>query len=275
MSELREVFEMVTKQTEPDVDAWREQERRQRRTSRNRKFGALAVAAVIGLVAVVVVIRAVDDGTGTQPGGQSTPTTAEPIRSITLGALEPGRYVLSTLDPAFDASHTITIDVPDGYEGVFYGGLIDNVVFKNGLPETGVGLWAVGYVYADACEWRGTQSAISSGDELVAALAGQKGLRVSTPTDVTVDGYAGTFLEVTVPAQANLSRCSGGRFQAWTLGEQGMGARHLDNLGSPELMWILDVDGLPLVIDAPLEGASADVRAELVQLVESIQIDPR
>jgi hypothetical protein len=39
VSELREVFEMVTKQAEPDVDAWRDQERRQRRKSRNRKLG--------------------------------------------------------------------------------------------------------------------------------------------------------------------------------------------------------------------------------------------
>ena len=76
MTELREVFEMVTKQTEPDVDAWREQERRQRRTARNRKLGALAIAAAIGLVAVVVVIRAVDERTGTQLGGQPSPTGA-------------------------------------------------------------------------------------------------------------------------------------------------------------------------------------------------------
>jgi Tol biopolymer transport system component len=75
MPELREVFETTTKQMgEPDVDSWREQVRRQRRTSRNKRLGALAVAATIGLVAVAVVIRAADDGTGTQPGIQPTPT---------------------------------------------------------------------------------------------------------------------------------------------------------------------------------------------------------
>jgi Tol biopolymer transport system component len=75
MPELREVFETTTKQMgEPDVDSWREQVRRQRRTSRNKRLGALAVAAAIGFVAVVVVIRAADDGTGRQPGMQPTPT---------------------------------------------------------------------------------------------------------------------------------------------------------------------------------------------------------
>jgi len=75
MPELREVFEMTTKQMgEPDVDSWREQEKRQVRASRNKRLGALAVAAAIGVAAVIVVIRAADDGTGTQPALQPTPT---------------------------------------------------------------------------------------------------------------------------------------------------------------------------------------------------------
>jgi len=56
MPELKEVFEMTTKQVEPDVDAWREQEKHQRRSSRNKRIGAFAVAAAIGLVAVVFVL---------------------------------------------------------------------------------------------------------------------------------------------------------------------------------------------------------------------------
>ena len=79
MLELREVFEMVTKQTEPDLDAWREQEQRHRRASRNRKLGAFAVAAGIGLVAVIVVIRAAGDGTGTQPAVQPDPVAVPEV----------------------------------------------------------------------------------------------------------------------------------------------------------------------------------------------------
>jgi len=55
MSELKEVFEMVTNQTEPDLDSWKQQDERQRRTARNRKIGGLVVAAaVIGAVAIVL-----------------------------------------------------------------------------------------------------------------------------------------------------------------------------------------------------------------------------
>jgi Tol biopolymer transport system component len=57
MPDLREVFEMTTKQMgEPDVDSWREQEKRQRNANRNKKVGAIALAAAIVLVAVVWIV---------------------------------------------------------------------------------------------------------------------------------------------------------------------------------------------------------------------------
>jgi hypothetical protein len=275
MPELREVFEMVTKQTEPDLDAWREQERRQSRKSRNRKLGALAVAAAIGIVAVVVVIRAVDDGTGTRPGGEPTETTELPTGGTTpplpSGSVEPGRYVFTSYDSGLDASYRITIDVPKGYRGV--DGL---AALRSGFSQTGVATMAIGDVYADACQWEGTrldQSEISSADGLAAALANQQGLRVSTPTDVTIGGFTGTYMERKVPAGTVISDCDGAQFRVYLVPE--WGSRYLEP-GQLQRLWVLDVDGVPLVIDASIQtGASAEVRAELLQMVESIQIDPR
>jgi hypothetical protein len=274
MSELREVFEMVTKQAEPDVDAWRDQERRQRRKSRNRKLGALAVAAAIGIVAVVVVIRAADVGTGTQPGGQPTDTTELPTEQtppLPSGSVEPGRYVFRSYDPGLDASHRITIDVPEGYMGV--DGL---AALKSGFSQTGVATMAISHVYADACQWEGTQldrSEISSADDLAVALASQQGLRISTPTDVTIGGFAGTYMERKVPARTVISDCDGAQFRVYLV--PGWGSRYLVP-GQLQQLWILDVDGVPLVIDASIQtGTSAQVRAEVVQMVESVQINPR
>jgi len=68
MLELREVFEMVTKQTEPDLDSWKQQEDKQRRSSRNRKIGAIAVA-----VAAVVVVGIF--ALASRPGTNRTPLT--------------------------------------------------------------------------------------------------------------------------------------------------------------------------------------------------------
>jgi hypothetical protein len=77
MPDLREVFEVTTKQMgDPDVDSWREQEKRQRNANRNKKIGAFAVAGaiVVAVVAVAVII-------GTQ-GGQDTTTPANPPTTV-------------------------------------------------------------------------------------------------------------------------------------------------------------------------------------------------
>jgi Tol biopolymer transport system component len=73
MPELREVFEMTTKQMEPDVDAWREQQNQQRRSSRNKRLGAFAAAAiaVVGVVLVFFLNRT--DPDTTQPGTDTSP----------------------------------------------------------------------------------------------------------------------------------------------------------------------------------------------------------
>jgi len=56
MTELKELFEMATKQVEPDQDSWREQQHKQDRSSRNRKIGAfLGVAATLAILVVAVV----------------------------------------------------------------------------------------------------------------------------------------------------------------------------------------------------------------------------
>jgi hypothetical protein len=55
---------------EPDLDAWRELQDRQRKANRNKKLGAFAVAAATVVVAVAVII-------GTW-GGQDTTTPANP-----------------------------------------------------------------------------------------------------------------------------------------------------------------------------------------------------
>jgi Tol biopolymer transport system component len=68
-----EVFEMVTKQTEPDLDAWKQQEERQRKTARNRKAGAIAIVAAIAAAVVIVFVAtrpfAEDSG---RPAGEGT-----------------------------------------------------------------------------------------------------------------------------------------------------------------------------------------------------------
>jgi Tol biopolymer transport system component len=73
--ELKELFDMVTNKTEPDLDAWREQEVRQRKRAKARRLGAFAVAAALAIGALVaaVALQGADQG---QPLTSSTPPPA-------------------------------------------------------------------------------------------------------------------------------------------------------------------------------------------------------
>jgi dipeptidyl aminopeptidase/acylaminoacyl peptidase len=72
------VFEMTTKQIEPDVDGRSQQEVHHRRSSRSLKIGAFAVAAVIGVTAVVLVFVNRTEPRETRPSGNpSSPPVAE------------------------------------------------------------------------------------------------------------------------------------------------------------------------------------------------------
>ena len=75
MAELKEVFEMVTKQTEPDLDSWQQQERRQRAAARNRRIGAIAVAAAVVAGIAIAVVAARDRAD--QPANRPTPSIGE------------------------------------------------------------------------------------------------------------------------------------------------------------------------------------------------------
>ena len=78
MADLKQVFEMVTNQIEPDVDAWKELEQRRRRVARNRKVAALAMVAVImaaiALFAAAALDRGKDGSEPAVPRGESVPT---------------------------------------------------------------------------------------------------------------------------------------------------------------------------------------------------------
>lgn len=241
---------------------------RKRRNQRIAVYGLVAGIAVAGMIGIAT-MRSKDEVKVT-PGSHATPTAA-PFPFLHDGALEPGTYVFSAPISSFDA-YRITMSVPDGYEGE--GGF---VALKLGrTSQTGVSAWAVGDVYADPCHRVGPlpdRPAGASVDGLVAALASQRGLHVSTPTAITVDGYAGMYMERTVPVGTDLADCTGGEFRVWVA--TGGGDRYVEP-GQQDLLWIVDVDGIPLVIDAALEaGISAKDRAEIIRIAESVRIDRR
>jgi len=115
--ELREVFEMTTRKIEPDLHEWEEQERRQRRVTRNRKIGAIALSAALAVVAALFVLNGLDT---TDQGKETNKVTGQPA---TIPS-EPGVYLFdletkqATRVPGIASSDAVS---PDGtvvaYEG--------------------------------------------------------------------------------------------------------------------------------------------------------------
>ena len=103
--DIREVYEMVTKQKPSDTGALERQHTRQIRTMRNRKVGAFAVVAAIVVTAVAVILATRPGGNQTTTGTQGTPTPVE----VAKGFME--AY------GTFDANRAIGYLAPDANVG--------------------------------------------------------------------------------------------------------------------------------------------------------------
>jgi hypothetical protein len=279
MPELREVFEMVRKQTEPPKNAWEEQERRQRRRLRNRKLSAIGLVAGIGIAAAVVVTSLSGPPSRSHPAGlpTGTPTsTSTPLPAA--GLLKPGTYTLdrTTVPPAnspgFD-SIRITFSVPSGWDAWDLG------ILTPGETE-GVTFWKVSTVPADPCHWqRGGPKVGPTVDDLATALANQSRRHATTPRDVTLAGYAGKHLTLTVPAHIEygldeFSSCDQGYFVSWNEPPSSAFERYHQGPGQVDELWILDIHGFRLVIDATywLNTPAQDL-AEIHRIVKSVRIE--
>lgn len=170
-----------------------------------------------------------------------------------------------------------SVDAPDGWSSL--GG---KFVVSHGAVVIGLSVWDVSEVPSDPCQWLGNLSDPGpTVDDLVGALVAQRSRNATTPTDVTLAGHSGKYLEWSVPddmivtGDADFEGCdvepSNGHldFISW-LNSSG-GSRYQQVAGQVDRLWVLDVDGQRLVVDATYSpDATAVDRAELEQVAESL-----
>jgi hypothetical protein len=133
------------------------------------------------------------------------------------------------------------------------------------------------YVYADPCQWATTRpdTPAATVDELVVALTAQATRDASAPVDVTVDGHEGKSITLHVPDDAVFSTCDHGEFGSWGQGSNPTPARYHQDPGQIDKLWIVDVDGQPVILDiAWYEGTPQAVVDELEAMVESTTFGP-
>jgi len=221
------------------------------------------------------------------PGDVATSTPGPSF--ITLGdasrALDAGTYriELNRLATGGAEFPPMLVTLPDGWSN-FHGWALNR-----GWPgdaTVAVSFWDVDQVYGHPCKWSGTlfQPGPTVND-LAEALVDSPLRNATPPVDVRLDGFAGRYLEWSVPADIEFSSSGfpapsagcdsdsdGTAFQSWT-GNGWAGNRYQQGAGQVDRLWILDVNGARLVIDAFYMPTSTDAeRQQLEDVVQSIHM---
>jgi hypothetical protein len=233
------------------IGPWREP-----RMSNLARYTVLAAAIVVLVGAGVFVLRPSPGGIGAtvspSPGARATQTPGDAI---------PGRVRL------VEGSWAMTVDVPVGW-------FFDGVLTKNYGRETGPGfaLWSILGTFVDPCtDHTLVVPAPTTVDGLVTALANQPGTTAGPITDVTVDGFHGKVVEVTVAT--DIAKCGENGFWLWASSDVG-GARYVQDNEEMNRIYVLDVGSRPFTFFAriPARTTAAD-RAEVDAMIASIQIE--
>jgi hypothetical protein len=121
-------------------------------------------------------------------------------------------------------------------------------------------------------------------DDMATALAELEPFELTKPpSDVTIDGFTGKHLELTVPDIAfevtgddtAFTGCTDGELWSWIGKPLGFAYYGYSHPGQVEAFWLLDVDGQRLMIVAGTSpGSSEGDVAELRSIFESIDIVP-
>ena len=181
-------------------------------------------------------------GSASSPADATSPTTGvTPIEATFEGA---GTYP------------TVSVAASSPPWSLFKGFAV-----TNDAGGMGISFWDVGDVPRNPCHPIGHESDPGpTVDDLVGALEAQSMRHATAPTDVTLDGYSGKYLVWSVPADLKMTgdsnfvgcdvQSDGFRnFVSWE-GAGGVGQRWQQMPGQVDRLWILDVNGQRLVVDA-------------------------
>jgi hypothetical protein len=213
-----------------------------------------------------------------------TPTVQDIMELPYFSPLEPGTYFI---DPDLDPSTPLRVVYEVPFEG---WSMWIGAAKSSDDGHVGVSITTVTNLVRHGCRdhsWADPPVGPSV-DDLAAALADLAPFEVtSPPKDVTIYGHSGKHLELTVPDlpvegqgdDRRFTQCVGGNLKSWvaaidtTPGDAFYG--YNGEPGRTEEFWILDVNGIRLMIEANWSPASPrkDV-AEMRAILDTIQIKP-
>jgi hypothetical protein len=234
---------------------------------------ALAIAAAIAVTAWVVEVPGLD-------GDAVPPVTPDPTPTDLVGVqgpLEPGRYSMAAWGQNEQAGGPLpraVLDVPEGYFS--NGGYVVDAGL-DGVTDDQRGdlsVWHAVQVLADPCEPGSAATVGPTVEDLARALVRQAGPS-TRPRPVVLDGHRGLAMEITVPPDADLTRCPFGQYSLFRTEPRGDSAYSWATTGVVNHLWILDVDGTRLVVVAALyPDEDPALHQEQLAIAESIHFEP-
>jgi hypothetical protein len=261
-----------------------------RSTTLARVAMAAAAVLIVGVLVIDFLPRSTGFGGLPTPSPSPSPTpTATPFPAPSAAAL----VLPKTGDLQAGATYAIedtnvtpvrfVLSVPAGWETFDYAlmGKTGGGTQNTSSLRTGFSPWLVANVYADPCHWQSSGFAITGPsptvDQLATALSQQLGRSGSAPVDVTLGGYSGKKVDLSVPTDFDKSTCDGAIFKTWLEGGAGGGGDggFVYGPGQHNTVYILDIDGTPLVIDTMyMPTATAADKAELQAVIDSVSFEP-
>ena len=246
---------------------------------KGRRTETLAIVIVFALGACSSGSDAADVPASTEATREtntaSTPqdmwTAAEP-----LGPIEPGSYFIDAdLDPSTPLR--VSYDIPaEGWVSWIGAGK-----FGPNDGHVAVSITTVVNLVTHGCKdhLAADPPVGPSVDDLATALSELAPFEVTTaPEDVTIYGYTGKYLELTVP-DMSFETCDAGDLRSWIApmdtAERGDAFYGYTGPGYTEEIWILDVDGTRLMIAAERSpGSPSEDLAEQAVVLASIRVEP-
>jgi hypothetical protein len=204
--------------------------------------------------------------------------TVTPTTGATGRAVEPGTQFLK------NPYSEMTFTLPAGWEarGSLFAKHLDQP------NEVAFSVWTVGEVYDDPCDWRSSTLSpldltthhvhVPAGEVIPVGasdggLSNQLGRRASPLVGASLGGVYAMRIELSVPAALDLSSCDAGEYRSWTDWKviDGANAHHVP--GQVDVVYMVDVDRRPFVVDASYRpSSSATDKAELEEILGSMLI---
>ena len=212
------------------------------------KFATIAVLVLaVGIAIGPFQPRSPNAAANPSPSPVASPT-APLLLPMSFGPLDAGTYALGSPDGPLDSPlDRMTATVPEGWQGIRGSTFANLFQTSDEFPAGSISLSLPDNFFIDPCDTAKGLLDPPLGptvDDFVTALAEVPGYTTTDPTDVEFLGYTGKYIEEVGPP--SVTQCADGFSHPWQTKFNETAPYDVDDQHAR--LWILDIDGVRLVI---------------------------